>query len=546
MAVEMKTAVSDMKKIYSEMPLQRRLIIGGILATVVGAFVYLIFFGDNTKYDYLFTNMDSTDQAEIVKVLKEKAIPYKLEQNAIQVPRDKVLDIRLELASQGLPKGKGVGFEIFDEQKLGQSDFVQDVNMKRALQGELARTISQLDKVETARVHLVTPKKSLFKEDEQAPSASVVLKLKPQKKLESGEVQSIVHLVSSAVEGLTVKNITVIDSEGNLLNRAQSEDEALWGGTPLEYKKKIENDLTRKVEEIVAHAVGAGRVVAKVNVEVDFKRETETRESFDPEQVVVRSEKRSKENRKNDEAGGAGGAPGAQSNTPAGPVDGGGKNSSNAERENDLINYEINKVTQQTVRSLGDIKRLSVAVLVDGTYGEESADAGKEKTDKAGEESVGKKKYQPRSEEDLAKIRALVMRVVGFSQARGDSIEVSNVPFETSILDESKIKKSFFERYDWLPPLLRYVIVLILAIAMVFLVFRPLISWVIKMHDEERLREIEHEQEDVVKSMEEQLVEVRRTIETSTVEYKKRLQEVAVQMPDAVLGVLRNWINASE
>ena len=525
MAVEMKTAVSDMKKIYSEMPLQRRLIIGGILATVVGAFVYLIFFGDNTKYDYLFTNMDSTDQAEIVKVLKEKAIPYKLEQNAIQVPRDKVLDIRLELASQGLPKGKGVGFEIFDEQKLGQSDFVQDVNMKRALQGELARTISQLDKVETARVHLVTPKKSLFKEDEQAPSASVVLKLKPQKKLESGEVQSIVHLVSSAVEGLTVKNITVIDSEGNLLNRAQSEDEALWGGTPLEYKKKIENDLTRKVEEIVAHAVGAGRVVAKVNVEVDFKRETETRESFDPEQVVVRSEKRSKENRKNDEAGGAGGAPGAQSNTPAGPVDGGGKNSSNAERENDLINYEINKVTQQTVRSLGDIKRLSVAVLVDGTYGEESADAGKEKTDKAGEESVGQEEVPAAQRRGSGQDPRPGHARGGFSQARGDSIEVSNVPFETSILDESKIKKSFFERYDWLPPLLRYVIVLILAIAMVFLVFRPLISWVIKMHDEERLREIEHEQEDVVKSMEEQLVEVRRTIETSTVEYKKRLQE---------------------
>lgn len=544
MALDLKTTAFDLKKIYTEMPLTRRLIIGGILGIVVCAFAYLIFFGDNTKYDYLFTNMDSTDQGEIVKVLKEKNVPYKLEQSAIQVPRDKVLDIRLELAAQGLPKGKGVGFEIFDEQKLGQSDFVQDVNMKRALQGELARTISQLDKVETARVHLVTPKKSLFKEDEQQPSASVVLKLKPQKKLESGEVQSIVHLVSSAVEGLTTKNITVIDSEGNLLNRAQTEDDALWGGTPIEIKKKMENDLTRKVEEIVAHVVGAGRVVAKVNVEVDFKRETETRESFDPEQVVVRSERRSKENRKNDEAGGAaGGVPGAQSNTPAGPSEGGGKNSSNAERENDLINYEINKVTQQTVRSLGDIKRLSVAVIVDGTY--EEAAAANEK-EKPAEEGAAKKKYQPRSEEDLAKIRAVVMRVVGFNQARGDSIEVSNVPFETSILDDSKVKKSFFERYDWLPPLMRYSIVLIMAIAMVFLVFRPLISWVIKMHDEERLREIEREQEDVVKSMEEQLVEVRRTIETSTVEYKRRLQEVAVQMPDAVLGVLRNWMNASE
>ena len=529
MAPNVKQWLTDATKLFKDLGTSRKLIIGGVLAVLVAGFVYIIGFADMVDYDYLFTNLEDSDAGEIVRILQQKKIPYKTEPKALLIPREKVNEVRMELAAQGLPHSKGVGFELFDTQKLGTSEFVQQLNMNRALQGELSRTIAELDKVEAARVHLVVPKKTLFKEDEVSPSASVVLKMKGGKKLESGEIKAIVHLVSSAVAGLQPNQVNIIDSEGNLLSRASDKDEEqIYGNTPLEYKAKLERDMSRQVEEVVSHIVGVGKVVAKVTVELDMRREEQTEESFDPEAVVVRSEKRVKENRNNSEV--QGGVPGAQSNTQAGAQT--GKEASNAERERDLINYEINKVVKHTVNNAGSIKRVSVAVLVDGTY--------------ATEEAEGKKteKYVPRNADEMKKIKDVVRGAVGYNVERGDFVEVSNVPFETSILDKADMERSFLERYDFIPALFRYGIILVLAIVMIFFFFRPLVDWVIHFHEEERLREIEREQEDVVKSMEEQLAEVRKTIETSTVEYKTQVQQLAVQAPDLVANVLRVWMNA--
>ena len=437
----------------------------------------------------------------------------------------------MSLASLGLPRGsQDIGFEIFDEQKLGTSSFVQHLNLNRALQGELARTIGQLDKVTVARVHLDVPKKALFKEEQRDPSATIVLKLEKSIELDKLEVKSIVHLVSSAVAGLKPRGVTVIDSKGNLLSRGASEDEdQFWGSSPLEYKGKIEQEMGSRVEEIVAHIVGVGKVVAKVTVELDFKKEEKTEELYDPDKVVVRSEKRVKENRENSDQG-ASGAPGAQSNA-AGTA---GKQAATSERARDLINYEIDKVTRHTLRAAGDLKRMSVAVLVDGTYKFEEVDG----------ERI--EKYLPRTGEELIKIREMVKNAVGFDASRNDQIEVTNIQFETSVLAEEELQMSFLERYDFIPQFVKYAIILVLAIIMVFFLFRPLVEWVISFHEEERLREIELQQEDVVKSMEEQLVEVRRTIESSTVEYKKKITDLADQAPDLVAAVIRSWISAED
>ncbi len=540
MAPEAQKVLQDILRLYKGLTTQNKMIIGAVLAVAIAGFVYLLSFSDFTEFDYLYTNISDKDAGDIVEHLKKNKIPYKLGEGSIMAPKKDVRQLRLSLAAEGLPRGEGVGFEIFENQKLGTSKYVQELNYKRAMEGELSRTVASLEKVENARVHLVTPKKALFKEDEVPASASVVVRLAGNKELDANEVKSIVHLVSSSVEGLSAKNITIIDSNGNMLSRAMGdEEEQIWGSSPLEYKNKLERDLASRVEEVVSHVVGLGKVVAKVTVELDFKKEEKTEELFDPDQVVVRSEKRSKENRQNDETINAGGAPGAQANLPQNQ-DGTGQQSSATERDRTMVNYEINKVVRHTVRAAGDVKRVSVAVLVDGSYkpGEVAEDA----EDDAKPEDT----YVPRTPEELEKIRALVMRVVGYNENRGDEVEVSNVPFETSALEEYEIEPSFLERYDFIPQLLRYGILLVLAIVLVFFLFKPLVEWVINYHEEERLRELDREQEDIVKSMEEQLSEVRGTIETSTVELKKRVQELADMNPDMVVAVFRTWLNVPE
>ncbi|RJO65986.1 MAG: flagellar M-ring protein FliF [Myxococcales bacterium] len=532
MAADLKKSLNDLKKLYGGLGASRKLIIAGVVAIALSGFTYLILFGQQMDFDYLFTNLADEDAGQIVQILKDKQIEYVLEDNAIKAPREQVYELRMLLAAEGLPSGKGVGFEIFDSQKLGTSQFVQDLNLSRALQGELSRTISQLDKIEVARVHLVMPKKTLFKEDQTEPSASVVVKLKVGKTLEKSEVKSIIHLVASAVEGLDARSITVIDSNGTMLSQAAGDEAQIWGSSPLEYKAKVESELARNVEEIISRVVGLGKVVAKVTVELDFKKEEKTEELFDPDQVVVRSEKRTKENRANSEPA-PGGAPGTASNTPAGPQAGNNQNSK-AEAERDLINYEINKVVRHTIRAAGDMKRLSVAVLVDGTY--------------SIEEENGQKvqKYHPRSDAQLAQIADLAKKAVGFDQERGDAVAVTSVAFETSAMSDEDLNFSFMDRYDFILPTLRYMVIFVVALLAVFVLFRPLIGWVIRFHEEERLREIEVQQEDVVKSMEEQLLEVRKTIEVSTVEYKKQLQDLAAKAPDLVVAVIRQWVNAED
>jgi len=534
MAPKPKDMFSDFIKLYNGLNTTNKLVIGSIVTVLLLGFSYLIFFADLTDYDYLYTNIDQADAGEVIAALKEAGVKYQIDNRSIMVQRGKVHELRMKMAAKGLPKTKGIGFEIFDDQKLGTSNFVQQLNYNRALQGELSRSISQMEKVDLARVHLVTPKKTLFKEDETEPTASIVVKLKTGQKLENDEVKSIMHLVSSAVMNLNPKNITVIDSNGSMLSKATGQEDQFWGNSPLEYKGKIEKELGARVEEMVSHVVGVGKVIANVTVELDFKKEEKTEEIFDPDQVVVRSEKRVKEARQNSENS-AGGVPGTQANTPQ-PANapGGGSQATTSDRARDLINYEINKVVRHTVRQAGDMRRLSVAVLVDGTYEMEDED--------------GKmvEKYKPRTVEEIRKIRELVKRAVGFDGERSDSIEVVSVPFQTSVLEDEEMERTFLEKYDFLPAMMKYGIIILLAIVMVFALFKPLVEWIISFHEEERLRDIEREQEDVVRGMEEQLVEVRRTIETSTVEYKTRLCELAEQAPDLVAAVLKNWVAAED
>lgn len=276
----------------------KRLVVGGVVLLSILFFSMLIVVANKTDYRPLFANLTSEDAGEIIKKLKEQKVPYQIagDGKAILVPSDKVYDLRLSMASDGLPQGGGVGFEIFDRKNFGVTEFVQKLNYQRALQGELSRTISQLAGVEQARVHLALPEKTIFKDSEKPPTASVILKMKSNRQLRENEVQGISHLVASAIEGMDPDQVTVLDSRGKILSKGGSSDSGnKMTSTMLEMQRNYEKNLEERLQSLLDKAVGSGKSVARVTAAFDFKQVEKFEEKYDPESPVVRSEQRSEE-----------------------------------------------------------------------------------------------------------------------------------------------------------------------------------------------------------------------------------------------------------
>jgi flagellar M-ring protein FliF len=380
---------------------------------VLAAFLALMLWINKPEYKVLFTNLTPEDANRVVTTLQNEKIPYSLESNGttILVPAKKVYDLRLKVAGEGSLKGSGIGYEIFDQVKVGQTDFVQKVNYMRALQGELSRTISQFPSVDSARVHLVMPHRSLFIEEQQKPSASVVLKLKDAgQKVDPKEVQAILNMLVMSVEGLDKKKVSITDNAGKALYFPEEDPVPGLSKTQLDYISRVQQNLERRIEEMLIPVAGAGKVIAKVNVDMDFSQKTIRRELYDPQNSVVRSEQRSEETQK--------GKANLEAGTPDVNFRGDGITGSvstqDGTRETRTTNYEINKEEQNIVSNVGDIQRLTVAVIVDGAY-----------ITKAG----GVMEFVPRPAADLQRIQQLVANAVGISEARGDSIEVTSIPF---------------------------------------------------------------------------------------------------------------------
>ena len=366
---------------------------------------------------------------------------------------------------RGLPQGGGVGFEIFDRTNLGMSEFVQKINYRRALQGELARTIAQLAEVNGARVHLAMPEPSLFLRDEKKPMASVVLKIATGNRLDNSQVQGIVHLVSNSIEGLHPENVTIVDTTGRTLTKSTGDDlQAQMSSSQLEYQNTFEKGIEKRVLGLLGKALGADKARVMVSAELDFKMIEKTEEIFDPESAVVRSEERSQEKSKGSGPT-SGGAPGVASNLPGGAGASGGASPFESKKDQETINYEMNKVTSRIIEPTGTVEKLSIAVLVDGTY----------KAIEGAEEGAGKE-YVPRSDEELKRIETLVKGAVGFTAERGDVVEVVNIAFENVLVFtdiETLPSPSFIK--ELLPSILRYVSTIIVAVLMIFFVLKPMI-----------------------------------------------------------------------
>lgn len=368
----------------------------------------------------LFTDLSVEDSSAIIKDLERQAIDYQIKNDGaiIMVPKDKVARLRMKLAEGGLPKGGGVGYEIFDKSDaLGATSFIQNINHLRALEGELARTIRGLDRVSAARVHLVLPERPLFSRDKVEASASIVLKVRGS--LEPQQVRAIRHLVATAVNGMKPERVSVIDETGRLLADGAARENAMGGGSADERKTAYENRLRDQVEAIVSSIVGPGKARVQLNADFDLNRVTQTSDKFDPDGRVVRSSQtREEQSASNDgKEGGpvsvAGELPG--SNKDANSASGGQRDQSKKTEE--IVNYEISRTTKTEITEAGRINRISAAVLVDGRYVKDPK---------------GEMVYQPRAKEEIDRIAALVRTAIGFDAKRGDQIEVVNLRFADS------------------------------------------------------------------------------------------------------------------
>ncbi|WP_319775392.1 flagellar basal-body MS-ring/collar protein FliF [Breoghania sp.] len=387
---------------------------GAVAAMLVGMFAVIILRVTTPTMSPIYTDLTFDDSSAIIRQLESMGVPYETrnEGAAILIPQDQVLRIRMSLAEQGLPTGGSVGYEIFDRtDTLGSTSFVQNINQLRALEGELARTIQSISRVTSARVHLVIPKRELFQRDREPTTASIVLKVRGT--LDTGQIRAIQHLVATAVEGLSPEHVSIVDERGALLASGVEEDvEGMVSSSLQERATKVEARLRQQVEEIVSSVVGPGRARVRVAADLDFNRVTETSETYDPDGQVVRSsQSREESSSSTSQEGGVT----AGNQLPNAEVNqNGGGDRENSAVTDETINYEISRSTRTTVVEAGAVKRLSVAVLVDGIY--QTNDQG---------DLV----YTERSQEELDRISTLVRSAVGYDQTRGDQVEVVNLRF---------------------------------------------------------------------------------------------------------------------
>jgi len=438
---------------------------GAVTVALIGFFALLIMRVTAPTMVPLFTDLSLEDSSAIIKDLERQAVPYEMRNDGaiLMVPKDRVSRLRMKLAEGGLPKGGGVGYEIFDKSDtLGSTSFVQNINHLRALEGELARTIRALDRVQFARVHLVLPERTLFSRDQAEPSASIVLKVRGA--LEGQQVQAIRHLVASAVPGLKAQRVSIVDETGRLLANGASDDSTV-GSVSDDRKTGFERRMRDQVEAIVSSVVGAGRARVELTADFDFNRITQTSERFDPEGRVLRSTQTKEESSGNADPSGqvsvANELPGGQANA--------GSNRDNSKKSEEIANYEVSRTTKTEVVEGGRVNRISVAVLVDGSY---------VKNDK------GDVAYQERSRQELDRIAALVRSAIGFDQRRGDQVEVVNLRFaETPGLampEQNGLLAMFQFTKDDIMRGVELLVMGLLGIIVVLVVVRPLVRRIIE------------------------------------------------------------------
>ncbi|PHM65230.1 flagellar M-ring protein FliF [Xenorhabdus stockiae] len=523
------------------------------IAIIVALFLWL----RSPDYRVLYSNLSDKDGGEIVTQLTQMNVPYRFAENgaAIMIPTDKVHEIRLKLAQQGLPKGGAAGFELLDKEKFGISQFSEQVNYQRALEGELARTIESLGPVQSARVHLALPKPSLFVREQKSPSASVTVGLLQGRALDEGQINAIVHMVSSSVAGLPPSNVTIVDQAGRLLTQSDANGRDL-NTTQLKYIQEVENRFQHRIETILAPVVGRGNVHAQVTAQVDFSRREETAEEYKPNQPPNQAAVRSKQTSASEQSGGplVGGVPGALSNqpsaAPSAPIEkpkgngddksAQGRNGNNSyermisnnrnNRHDETINYEVDRTIRHTQLQAGGVERLSVAVVVN--YATVQGENGPE--------------TQALTPEQLSQIESLTREAMGFSADRGDSLNVVNTPFNNTA--EVIETLPFWQHPVLLEKLLELGRWLLLALVAWLLWRKMIVPQIARKRAAEKaaLEAQKKQNKPATESNAEMDEKVRRQLARQRVNAEiqsQRIRELAEKDPRVVALVIRQWMS---
>ncbi|MCE5312183.1 MAG: flagellar M-ring protein FliF [Nitrospiraceae bacterium] len=506
-------ALEDLFEQIKLWPLKRKITFILVILISFGLMWGIVAWSEREEFQVLFSNLGPQDAGNVVGKLKEMKIPYRVEGNVIFVPSTKVYETRLDLAAQGIPQGGGIGFEIFDKAQIGVTEFVQRLNYRRALQGELSRTIKNLSEVDEARVHIAIPERTIFSDRNDRPTASVVVKVKPGRVLNQNQIGGIVHLVSSSVEGMTPYDVSVIDNIGNLLSKSSSLSSA-GDSMQLDYQKSLEKDYESRLQSMMEGIVGRGKAIVRVATKIDFTQSEKTEERFDPDTIAVRSEQRSQE-----KSTGAvsGGIPGVLSNQPGQAPAQTSASGAVSQKQTESINYEVSRSVSRTVRPKGDLKSISVAVLVDGTYKKE------------GKNNI----FVPRPDVELKKYEELVRAAVGFNQERGDQVTVQNVPFETTIEELTPEKTDIMKI---VLPVLKFIVPMVVALLLIMFAIKPIVEILkapIKMAPRPRVAEYAGEPE------------VLRTVESSDrseKQMKEQITEAVKRDPRKSAMILKDWM----
>ncbi|MFL4555326.1 flagellar basal-body MS-ring/collar protein FliF [Yersinia kristensenii] len=535
-------------------------------AAAIAIIVALMLWAKSPDYRVLYSNLSDRDGGDIVTQLTQLNIPYRFADNggALLIPADKVHETRLRLAQQGLPKGGAVGFELLDQEKFGISQFSEQVNYQRALEGELARTISTLGPVLNVRVHLAMPKPSLFVREQKSPTASVTLALQPGRALDDGQINAIVYMVSSSVAGLPPASVTVVDQTGRLLTQSDSAGRDL-NAAQLKFTNEVENRFQRRIETILAPMVGSGNIHAQVTAQVDFSSREQTDEEYKPNQAANQGAVRSQQVSTSEQLGGTnvGGVPGALSNqppiTPVAPIEvppatpaagaGTPANTANAanrpaatttaarqtatssnSRHDQTTNFEVDRTIRHTQQQAGMVQRLSVAVVVN--YGK----------DKAG-------KPIALSKEQLAQVESLTREAMGFSTDRGDTLNVVNTPFSATG-DDTGSSLPFWQQQSFFDQLLnigRYLLILLVAWILWRKLVRPLMEK--KQVADKATASVNTmvqtaQASETAKQTKEELALRKKNQQRVSAEVQaQRIRELADKDPRVVALVIRQWMS---
>jgi flagellar M-ring protein FliF len=531
--------------------------IGGVGLLLIGFFVYLTTRLSTPEMELLYAELQQTEAAAIAKKLEEAKVPFTVDKTGtkIMVAADQVGPMRMRMAAQGLPSGGSVGYELFDKgEGFGATSFMQNINHLRALEGEMARTVQTLNGVQQARVHLVLPKRELFARQQNPATASVFLKLRPGAQLSRENIQAIQQLIAASVPNLDPNRISIVDDKGKLLARGTGSDtaEAMMASAE-EKKQAYEGRLARTIEDLLGRTLGYGKVRAEVSADLDFDRITTQSEIFDPESQVVRSTQTVAESNESSDRDPLApvtvdqNLPTAQASSSASPL-----SSNKSNRNEETINYEITKTTKSHVREAGTVRRLSVAVLVDGTYqlSKEAPPA-----------------YQPRSEQEIESIKALVRSAVGLDAVRGDSLEVINLRFWSPEDDVQKPEELFMGMTkDDLFRIAEMVVLGIVAVLIILLVIRPLISRAFEkaeMQEEDEMDRLLTDQAGMPAALAaptgalaqdlaleaaqadeelEQMIDINRVEGRVRASSLRKVGEIVDKHPEEAVSILRNWL----